>query len=137
MATRADDPADFQDYYYGLPGNPKLLARSSTVPWQIPSIDIPEHGEWGYQSRAYKSVFVLTRHPLREKLVNGLRDNIRNVLATMSPCKWISVDYLRIGYDDNVEQNNPVVILVTVEQDHVPRAEGQRIVDALAEECRK
>jgi hypothetical protein len=55
----------------------------------------------------------------------------------MSPCRWISVDYLRIGYDDNVEQNNPVVVLVTVEEGQVPRAEAQRIVDALAQECRK
>jgi hypothetical protein len=68
--------------------------------------------------------------------MNGLRDNIRRVLATMSPCRWISVDYLRIGYDE-VEQNNPVVILVTVEKDQVPRAEAQRVVDALSEECKK
>jgi hypothetical protein len=137
MATQPDDSSRFQDYYFGLPGNPRLLARSSTAPWEIPIIDIPEHGEWGHQIPASKLAFVVTRHPLREKLDSGLRDNIRNVLATMSPCRWISVDYLRIGYDDNVEQNNPVVVLVTVEEGQVPRAEAQRIVDALAQDCRK
>jgi hypothetical protein len=54
----------------------------------------------------------------------------------MSPCRWISVDYLRIGYE-KVEQHNPVVILVTVEEHQVPRGEAQRIVDCLANECRK
>jgi hypothetical protein len=135
MATRTGDPTYFKIYYFGLPGNPRLLAQSNTAPWEIPIIDTPG-GHEGPRSEASKLAFVVTHHPLRGKLMNGLRDNIRRVLATMSPCRWISVDYLRIGYDE-VEQNNPVVILVTVEKFQVPRAEAQRVVDALSEECKK
>jgi hypothetical protein len=54
----------------------------------------------------------------------------------MTPCCWISVDYLRLGYDD-VREKNPVVVLVTVEEGKVSEAEGQRIVDALSAECKK
>ena len=84
-----------------------------------------------------KTVFVVTHHPLREKLDAGLRDTIIGILATMNPHKWISVDYLRIGYEKGVAQNNPVVTLITVDKDQVPLAEAQRVVDAIAEECKK
>ncbi|RDL32035.1 uncharacterized protein BP5553_09437 [Venustampulla echinocandica] len=135
MAMKPENP-DFTYYYLGLPGNPKLLARSSTIPWEgIPIVDTPG-GHEGPRGQAAKLAFVITHHPLRGKLDNGLRDNIRHVLATMQPCRWISVDYLRIGYNE-VEQNNPVVILVTAEEDQVPRAEAERVVGAISSECRR
>jgi hypothetical protein len=127
----AEHTADFEGYYYGLPGQPKLLARSNPEPWIAPSFEVTAG-----HSPPTKALFVVTHHPLREKLDAGLRDKIRSVLATMSPCRWISVDYLRIGYDRNVAQNNPVVVVITVEKDQVPPAEAQRIVNDIAEECR-
>jgi hypothetical protein len=135
MATPAEDPAAYENYYYGLRGTPTLLARSNKSPWVRPE-ELLDDGYHSGLDWVRKEAYVITRHPIRQKLDSGLRDNIRRVLATMSPCKWISVDYLRIGYD-KVEQNNPVVILVTVEEHQVPRAEAQRIVDCLADECRK
>lgn len=55
----------------------------------------------------------------------------------MRPCAWVSVHYVRLGYDNEVETNNPVVALITVEENRVSSTEGQRIVDAVTEECRK
>lgn len=133
MATNpAADPTAFEGYYYGLPGCPKLLARSNPQPWMAPSFEVTANS-----SPRTKTVFVVTHHSLREKLDAGLRDTILGILATMNPRKWISVDYLRIGYEKGVAQNNPVVTLITVDKDEVPLAEAQRVVDAIAEECKK
>jgi hypothetical protein len=132
-ANTTGDPTAFDDYYYGIGRLLKLLARSNPEPWQIPLVP----GYWGGPSPDTKTIFVVTHHPLRQKLDAGLRDTILGILATMKPRKWISVDYLRIGYDKNVAQNNPVVALITVEKDQVPLAEAQRVVDAIAEECKR
>jgi hypothetical protein len=55
-------------------------------------------------------------HPLGNILAHGLREKILDILATMNPCEWFAVDYVRIGYDKAAEQNNPVVVLVTVQE---------------------
>lgn len=137
MATNpATSPGSFEDYYWGLTGYPRLLARSSSQPWTLPRTE--EIGYDGNFERLRKLVSVVgRRHPLRTALDQGLRQNIRQVLECMQPCRWISVDYVRIGYDHDVEANKPVVVWVTVEENGVPLAEAQRIVDALTEECRR
>jgi hypothetical protein len=133
MAAIAE-ASSFENYYWGFPGNPKLLARSNLELWIRP----PDQSIDGFVSPAKKFAFIVAyHHPLREKLQQGLRDKIRGILATMTPCKWISVDYLRIGYNGDEEQQNPVVVLVTVEEGQVLVAEAQRIVNALASECIK
>ena len=133
MATLPEEePENIEDYYSGLPGRPKLLARSNPEPWVRPRSLAWEAREGGDP----KAVFVVTHHPLREKLDQGLRAKILDVLATMTPCKWISVDYVRMGYDKDVERNNPVIALVTVEEDQLSKVEAKRVVDAIAEECR-
>lgn len=136
--------ADYTDYYVGTLNNAKLVARSSTLPWVAP---IKHDGTWS--GAAAKLVFAVEhRHPLRETLNKGLRDNILRVLSTMRPCVWVSIHYVRLGYDDgggdnddgyndNAEENNPVVALITVRENLVSSAEGQRIVDAVHEECKK
>lgn len=132
-------PVAFEGYYYGLVDvyyTPKLLARSNPASWAIPKVLDP-CGYEGIYCRDKKTVFVVTHHPLRDKLDQGLRDKILSVLSTMSPPRWISVDYLRLGYDKEVPKNNPVVVLITVEEDQVSRPEAQRIVDTLFEECKK
>jgi hypothetical protein len=134
MATNpATDPNAFEDYYWGLRGNPRLLARSNSQPWTVPRTE-----ELGYDrnfEKVRKLISVVGRHhPLCTQLDQGLRQNIRQVLASMQPCRWISVDYVRLGYDHEVEANNPVVAWVTVEENQAPLVEAQRIVDALAQE---
>jgi hypothetical protein len=131
-------PPDWTEYYAGFPGNPKLLARSSRATWTQPTgsyntLTFPPPGP------ARKLSFVITghsAHSLSQKLDNGLRDSILAILDTMSPKKWISVDYLRIGYDEEAV-NNPVVVLITVEKDIVSPTEAQRIVDEIHRECER
>lgn len=132
-----DTVATLDHYYWGLGSRrgPKLLARSSRTPWKLQERTDPI--DCTFVNVVPKLAFVVAaHHPLREKLATGLRDNIRDVLSIMKPCKWITVDYLRLGYDE-VQENNPVVVAVTVEEDQVPPAEAQRIVDALSVELRR
>lgn len=131
-----ENGAEYDNYYYGLPNNPKLLARSNPEPWEpLPSYQSKFDGTFEIQPKIL--FFLVERcHPLRERLKGGLRSKIRAVLATMEPLKWISVDYLRVGYK-KVEKDNPVVILVTVEKDVITAEEAKRIADALCAECRK
>jgi hypothetical protein len=68
--------------------------------------------------------------PRHDKLVSGLRDKIRLVLSSMNTCKCISVDYLRLGYNE-VGQKKTVVVFITVEKDQEPQSEAQRITNAL------
>ena len=139
----AADPKMFEDYYYGLRGNPRLLARSSVQPWTRPLANLEEYpynidpGYYGQHPQQKKRMSIVGRHALRKALDSGLREKIREMLATMNnPSRLISVDYIRLGYDWEDEKNNPVVVWVTVEENQVPEAEAQRIVDALAQECR-
>jgi hypothetical protein len=74
--------------------------------------------------------------PLRVKLEGGLGDRVLEILFTMEPPKWISTNYFRIGYDE-VEKNNPIVLMTSVERNKVLPAEAQRIVDAIATESKK
>lgn len=136
MATNpVTDPDSFEYYYWGLRGNPRLLARSSSQPWTIPRTE--EIGFDGNFEKIRKVISVVSHHPIRAKLDQGLRQNIRQVLASMKPCRWISVDYVRLGYDHEVEINNPVVVWVTIEENQVTLVEAQRIVDVMAQECRR
>jgi hypothetical protein len=117
---------EFEDYYYGLPGRPKLLARSNTSPWTLPQIN-------GKAVR--KSSWPIGRHPIENKLEEGLRSDIMDILSTMNPKKWISVDCLRLGYNREMVSKNPVVILITVEEDQVSPDEARRIVGLIHQQC--
>jgi hypothetical protein len=125
-----EDSQDFSDYYAGLLGNPRLLARSSRTAWIRPKIS----DEDGVRD-AYKVVSVVKNHPLAAKLQSGLRNRILAVMSTMTPRVWISIDYVRIGYDEENESNNPVVIFITVEKNNLPSTEAQRVVDEIYREC--
>jgi hypothetical protein len=89
------EPQDYTDYYAGRRGNPRLLARSSRAPWKRPTISDGNGTRY-----LEKSIFTIRRHPLIAKLELGLRDRIRVVTATMTPNVCISIDYVRIGYDE-------------------------------------
>lgn len=122
---------DTSNYYQSLPGNPRLVARGDK-PIQQGHTEVDESGN---VVDAEKKIFVLKHnHPLAVKLKTGLRATIKEILATMNPNKWISVDYLRIGYSET-EDENPVVILVTVEEGFITEIEGKRISRELEKAC--
>ena len=121
MTTEYSTP----DYYLGLPGNPKLLARSSSKEWEPKDVsDI-------YRESGLKTIMPVGPHALKTKLEQGLRTAIRSVLMTMSPLKWITCDYIRIGYGRSQHENNPIVALITVEKDTVDKVEAQRVVNEI------
>lgn len=127
--------ANFSDYYMSCIGNLKLSAQSSTTPWEMPII--PGPGFDREHDRGCKLAFVVTQHHLRNKLAEYLRAKIRPVLETTNPCAWILVDYVRLGYDDRIKQNNPVVVLVSVKEGQGLQNEAQRTVHVLPEDCRR
>jgi hypothetical protein len=118
------------EYYQGLPGNPQLLARGTK---QLPIEEDP-YGNLEYASK--KAFAVEVKHDLAVKLNEGLRATIREILGTMNPNKWISTDFLRIGYSPKAT-DNPVIILVTVEQGSIDKVEAKRIVEELEAACLK
>lgn len=63
-----------------------------------------------------------------------LKTKILDLLMSMTPLCWISADFLRIGYVDNSEEN-PAVVLITVEGGRLESEEAQRIVDGIRKEC--
>jgi hypothetical protein len=131
---------DFTFYYVDLRGRPKLVARSSNEPWIRPLVKVVMDRDSPAtpfsHEHAEKQVFTVGKHPLRQKLEAGLRDSVLQVLSTLKPNKWISVDYLRIGYE-KVAEDNPVVILITVEKDQIAYGEAKRVVDEVKTECTK
>ena len=128
---------DFTFYYVNFPGSPKLVARSSNEPWVRPWVPVEDDGVATpfSRERAIKWVSTVGIHPLRRKLEAGLRDSVLQILSALKP-KWISVDYVRIGYE-KVDKDNPVVILITVEKDQIAYDEGKRVVDEIKAECIK
>ena len=112
-----------------------LLARSSNEPWVWPKVS-PDPDSRFTRTHAEKRYGVVRNHPLRKKLDDGLRTSIHKVLSTMTPREWISVDYIRMGYEANF-QDNPVVIWVTVEEGQVGYTEAKRVADEIKVECLK
>jgi hypothetical protein len=127
-----ENSTNFRDYCAGLLGRPRLLARSSRAAWMRPT----SSDENGVRD-AYKVVSVVKGHPLADKLQSGLRNRIRAIMSTMTPKVWISIGYVRVGYGGENENNNPVVIFITVEKDNLPSVEAQRVVDEIYGECAK
>jgi hypothetical protein len=134
----APDLFSIDFYYAGVPGNPRLIARSDTSPWRRPfyrtvpsynhSLSIDE------QHLGQKKWFIIKEHPIKEKLESGLRQAILNVLTMSVRAHWISLDFLRLGYSDK-DTENPVVIWITVEEDKVSIEDAQRVVNLIYQRC--
>lgn len=135
METEKKPDPDMSNYYGGLPGNPNLLARSSSEPWALPRLHFqPSLGTWRHAEKVISTVGV---HPLKQKLRQGLRTSIHRVLATMkNSINWISVDYVRLGYK-HLPGKSKVVILITVEWGQVTETDAQILVRDVIKECVK
>lgn len=75
-------------------------------------------------------------HKIQTDYTNtGLRSTIKKALQQLkNPSVWISVDFLRVGYSENAEEN-PVVILITVEENTASKNEGGKVIKTLEEAC--
>lgn len=102
-----------EDYYYGLPSQPVLVARSSGSEW-TPKC---HRGRWGFLIQKYLSN--VGEHKIIDmwNAVGALRNSI---LTAIRPLQWHAIDILRIGYEPsdtypNLHLQRTVTVFVTVE----------------------
>lgn len=103
------DPTDF-GYYYGLPDNPKLLAKTN----KNKGVQIAEtmlDGTGIYRVRGKRAYEVDDRDPGCYKTTV---EDILRICRTISS-KVCLVEFLRLGYKDHPAMNPPT-FLVTVEE---------------------
>ncbi|KAJ4329161.1 hypothetical protein N0V84_000286 [Fusarium piperis] len=115
-------------YYYGLNSRPRLIARSSTNPW--------EHKHDGFYP-VPKSFDLVGKHPMIKPWndsTSALRQGIGRILQEVD---WTAIDVLRIGYDINYwtgedfgHPEKPVTLLITVRKDSTSWAKAHRVVMA-------
>lgn len=97
-----------QNYYFGLSGNPTLLARSSDDVFSL---------EYSNNYQVKKRIFPVTEHAIINIFDHGPRDQIH---AALEGCiTWRAIDIIRLGTSQQ-PMECPVVVLIRVEQDTVP-----------------
>ncbi|ORY68206.1 uncharacterized protein BCR38DRAFT_406156 [Pseudomassariella vexata] len=109
------------EYYYGLPSQPKLVARSNFRDTLWEPIIKDQH------LLPKRIANIGSDHSLVGNYTTELQNRIVGILAGT---KWTSIDVLRIGYDD--QHQKPVVLWVAVE----PRSLDPDLGLQLAEQCR-
>ncbi|KAG8751901.1 hypothetical protein FRC14_007526 [Serendipita sp. 396] len=92
-------PLEAKCYYYGLPSQPRLVARSSTDVWVEPT------GPEAYLRP--KESHPIGRHPLREIWEDKVGPAMVDYLGSKG-VKWTSLDPVRMGYAG--ESSPPVII---------------------------
>ncbi|ORY56374.1 uncharacterized protein BCR38DRAFT_490674 [Pseudomassariella vexata] len=124
-STRLTTPSEQErsQYYYGLPSQPKLVARSNfhEMPW-APIVQ-------GQHLLRKRITNIGSGHPLVTKYNADLQHRLIGVLSST---KWTSIDVVRIGYDDDNKDQKPVVLWVAVEPESLDPGLGLQ----LAEQCR-
>lgn len=106
-------------YYKGLPSYPRLVARSSTEPWEEQIVwDCPY---WTYTRT--KSLSPPGRHPLVTVWNDSTGPLRREIIEALSGINWLVINILRLGYDRKVEagvdERGLVTLLVSVELESV------------------
>ncbi|KAI8712048.1 hypothetical protein NCS52_01470000 [Fusarium sp. LHS14.1] len=111
---RPSPPSDeeVRCYYVGLPGKPRLVARSSTEPWS-PQTDFGHTRGKTLDSVGQHPIVAVwndTAGPLRRKVLETLE--LENI-------QWVAIDILRLGYQNvrgilDETPLNPVTVLVSV-----------------------
>lgn len=112
-----------EGYYYGLPSQPKLVARSNTDSWQF------QQDQWPIG----KVLDLVGKH----KIVGLWNDSTgplrRDILAAVASLNWTALDILRIGYQRDNEFTgqsfeHPVTLLISVEKDSTSWSVGYATV---------
>ncbi|KAL7951501.1 hypothetical protein V8C42DRAFT_304258 [Trichoderma barbatum] len=84
-------------YYYGLPSNPRLIARSSIQPWVNPQR--PESTTFTGRVNQYPRILQpVGRHSSLHELWNDGSSSLRiQILQAIGGVNWTAVDILRVG----------------------------------------
>ncbi|KAJ3459783.1 hypothetical protein MRS44_015856 [Fusarium solani] len=99
-------------YYVGLPGKPRLVARSSSDPWTGPQTDLG----W---TRGKTLDPVDQQHPIVALWNDSAGPLRRDFLEALDRIQWLAIDILRLGYQNvrgTLDESpiNPVTVLVSV-----------------------
>ncbi|KAK9414305.1 putative Peptidase S7 domain-containing protein [Seiridium unicorne] len=138
MASRSGpyrpDDKERERYYYGLAGNPRLVARTSDNLWSE-----PQHVE-GWNDRTVqtpKRYLPIVEHELVPKWTNGM---CHEIIKALGQCVWSYFFPVTICLDDRaaeerstVRHKPSTVLLIAVEENSLQWEEGITI----ALECRK
>ncbi|RSL58731.1 hypothetical protein CEP54_007621 [Fusarium duplospermum] len=111
---RAPSEEESQCYYFGLPGKPILVARSSSDmdPWTGLQTD------QGWTRRKTLDP-VGQDHPIVAPWNDAAGPLRRDILEALESLQWVAIDILRIGYQSvrgtlDESPSNPVTVLVSV-----------------------
>jgi hypothetical protein len=121
--TTGFNPNDTRGYYYGVQGDPKLIASSRPGPWRYqqtgPFPDI-------------KSIFHAGEQPALQNAFenNDMWNDLLNILMAFDG--WVSLSVFRIGYEIS---SSPVTILVTVEPRSTTFEDAKKIIVEIKNLC--
>ncbi|RSL74978.1 hypothetical protein CEP51_011297 [Fusarium floridanum] len=114
-------------YYVGLPGKPRLVARSSSDmdPWTGPQTDLG----WTLG----KTLDPVGQHPIVALWNDSAGPLRRDILDALENIQWVAIDILRLGYQrvkDTMDESpiNPVTVLVSVEPGSTTWSTGVEVV---------
>ncbi|KAF5011235.1 hypothetical protein FDECE_2634 [Fusarium decemcellulare] len=108
-----------EQYYYGLPSQPKLVARSSTEAWSIQ-----------YDGHAIGKTFSpVGRHAIAKLWNDSTTPLRRAIIQAIDGIDWSTIDVLRIGYErtngfTHEEFTHPVTLLISVQEGSTTWAQG-------------
>jgi hypothetical protein len=109
-------PEESKFYYYGLPSQPRLVARTTTTPWE--ASDVAELRPCNHKA-------------LNEALENDLPEQLFGLLDELK-IKWTSVDIVRIARTEDA-WHAPVILWLGVMPESLS---GEKGVE-LAVKCKK
>ncbi|KAF5591519.1 uncharacterized protein FSUBG_10445 [Fusarium subglutinans] len=127
MPLQEPSERERRSYYYGLPSCPKLVARSSTAPWNQPY-------EWPDRKRLY----VATGHAIQQPWNDPNSPLQRLIIATLDGIDWTAIDILRIGYKSFGDDYRripelPVTMLISVSTNSTTFQEAEAVIIACKE----
>lgn len=108
-------------YYYGLPSNPKLIARTSTNIWANPQMPGPTTFT-GTFNMYRKMLQPVGRHPLLHQLWNNANSSLRvQIIDAVGSIQWNAIDILRIGFP---HEDSPITLMIAVTPDTLSWSQG-------------
>ncbi|KPM34786.1 hypothetical protein AK830_g11792 [Neonectria ditissima] len=111
-------------YYYGLPSQPRLVARSSTDRWE------PPRGNWP-RGKLFDPV---GQHRIANLWNDPSTSTLRqDIVEALGSIRWTAIDVLRLGYEAEdfgaqEQQKNPITLLVSVESNSTSWEQGHAAV---------
>ncbi|KAF4465762.1 hypothetical protein FALBO_7396 [Fusarium albosuccineum] len=116
-------PEERDEYYYGLPSKPKLVARSGGGIWRRQQDQLP-----------IGKVFSPVGSHAIGKAWNDSTSSLRRlVLEALEDIDWSVIDILRLGYErqnqlTGEEYNHPVTLLISIQKDSTTWGQGLWVV---------